>query len=171
MPGCFLESYLADGESVYRIQLNRFPALVGRESGLAVTLQSNNVSRQHAEFVDDNGNLLIRDLGSTNGTFVNHEQISDSYRLHTGDVIRFADVEFRLREESSAVQRQDHDEATVTAFFYPEEHVNRLPIGAQQFEELLSERMINPLFQAIVSADDGQLSGLELLGRGSQPAL
>ncbi len=76
MPGCFLESYLADGESVYRIQLNRFPALVGRESGLAVTLQSNNVSRQHAEFVDDNGNLLIRDLGSTNGTFVNHEQIS-----------------------------------------------------------------------------------------------
>jgi len=171
MPGCFLESYLADGESVYRIQLNRFPALVGRESGLAVTLQSNNVSRQHAEFVDDNGNLLIRDLGSTNGTFVNHEQISDSYQLHTGDVIRFADVEFRLREESSVVQRQDHDEATVTAFFYPEEHVNRLPIGAQQFEELLSERMINPLFQAIVSAEDGQLSGLELLGRGSHPAL
>lgn len=171
MPGCFLESYLADGESVYRIQLNSFPALVGRETGLAVTLQSNSVSRQHAEFVADNGYLFIRDLGSTNGTFVNHEQILDSHRLHTGDVIRFADVEFRLREESPVVQRQDHDEPTVTAFFYPEEHVNRLPIGAQQFEELLYGRMIKPLFQAIVSAKDGHISGLELLGRGSHPAL
>ena len=171
MSGCFLESYLADGESVYRIQLNSFPALVGRDTGLAVTLQSNSVSRQHAEFIDDNGYLLIRDLGSTNGTFVNHEQIRDSYRLHPGDVIRFADVEFRLREERPILQRQDRDDPTVTAFFYPEEHVNRLPIGAQQFEELLHGRMINPLFQAIVSAKDGQLSGLELLGRGSHPAL
>ena len=57
MPGCFLESYLADGESVYRIPLNCFPALVGRDMGLAVTLQSNSVSRQHAEYVDDNGQL------------------------------------------------------------------------------------------------------------------
>ncbi len=171
MSGCFLESYLADGESVYRIQLNSFPALVGRETGLAVTLQSNNVSRQHAEFIDDNGHLLIRDLGSTNGTYVNHEKIFDSYRLRTGDVIRFADVEFRLREEGPVVQRHEGDEPTATAFFYPEEHVNRLPVGAKQLEELLHERMIKPLFQAIVSVDNGRITGLELLGRGSHPTL
>lgn len=171
MPGYVLESYLADGESVYRIPLNRFPALVGRETGLAVTLQSNSVSRRHAEFIDDNGELVIRDLGSTNGTFVNHEQIPESQAVQPGDVIRFADVEFRLREEGQAASRAGGGDFTVTDFFYPDEQVNRMPIGAQQFEELLQERMINPLFQPIVATADESLSGLELLGRGSHPAL
>lgn len=171
MPGRFLESYLADGESVYRIPLNRFPALVGRETGLAVTLQSNNVSRKHAEFFENNGQLLIRDLDSTNGTFVNHEQISESRVLHPGDVVRFADVEFRLCEESPAGRRQGDTGFTATGFFYPDEHVNRLPIGAQQFEELMQERMISPLFQPLISVQEGRICGLELLGRGSHPEL
>lgn len=172
MSGCYLESSLADGESVYRIPLNRFPALVGRESGLAVTLNSTGVSRQHAEIVQqDDGGLLIRDLGSTNGTFVNHEKVTSSRPLVPGDVIRFADVEFRLREEQAAPRRLPDEEFTKTDFFAPDEHVNRMPIGAQQLEQLLREKLVTPLFQPIVSAQDESLRGLELLGRGSHPEL
>ena len=61
MSGCYLEGYWVDGETVYRIPINAFPALVGRETGLAVTLHSNNVSRQHAELLQQDGQLLIRD--------------------------------------------------------------------------------------------------------------
>jgi len=172
MPGCYLESDLADGESVYRIPLNNFPAMVGREIGLAVTLQSGNVSRRHAEFLDRDGQLLIHDLGSTNGTFVNHEPVTESRPLIPGDVIRFADVEFRLcQDQAAAAQQQGNPEFTKTAFFHPDEPVDRMPIGAQQFEELLRDRMIKPLFQAIISVDDGRMTGLELLGRGSHPGL
>lgn len=171
MPGCYLESDLSDGESVYRIPLTRFPALIGRETGLAVTLQSSSVSRQHAEILDQDNRLVIHDLGSTNGTFVNHEQVADSRELCPGDVIRFADVEFRLYIEPPSIPRSAESESTVTEFFSPHEHVNRIPVGAQQLEVLLREKMINPLYQSVVSAEDGGIKGLELLGRGNHPEL
>ncbi|MEN8207330.1 MAG: EAL domain-containing protein [Pseudomonadota bacterium] len=171
MPGCYLESCLSDGESVYRIPLNHFPALVGRDMGLAVTLQSSNVSRQHAEFLDQGGQLLIRDLGSTNGTFVNHQQITDSLRLNSGDVIRFADMEFRLYQERPEGQQQSDDDFTTTHFIAPEEHVNRIPVGAQQFEVLLRHKLVKPLFQPIMSAHDERITGLELLCRGAHTEL
>jgi len=171
MPGWYLESYSSDGESVYRIPVNGFPALVGREAGLSVILESSSVSRQHAEFLQQNGQLLIHDLGSTNGTFVNHERISGSRELNPGDVVRFADVEFRLQQDKAAAQRHSNNDFTTTDFFFPEDGVDLIPIGAQQFERLLDNRMINPVFQPIVSAADERIRGLELLGRGCHPEL
>jgi len=171
MPGCYLEGHLGEGGSVYRIPLTRFPALVGRESGLAVSLQSNNVSRQHAEFLQQDGALLVRDLGSTNGTFVNHRPVTGSMRLNPGDVLRFADVELRLRQDGVAVSRQTSSEPTVTAFFNPDGPADRMPIGADYFDQLLREKLIRPLFQPIISAADESIVGLELLGRGTHPEL
>lgn len=171
MPGWYLESYSTDGESVYRIPVSGFPALVGRETGLAVMLESNSVSRQHAELLQQNGKLLIRDLGSTNGTFVNHERLSGSRVLNPGDVVRFADVEFRLQQHKAAAQQQSNSDYTATAFFAPDEGVDRMPVGAQQFERLLDNRMIRPVFQPIVSAGDERMEGIELLARGGHPEL
>jgi len=171
MSGCYLEGYWIDGETVYRIPINAFPALVGRETGLAVTLHSNNVSRQHAELLQQAGQLLIRDLGSTNGTFVNHEPVTDCRPLSPGDVIRFADIEFRLIQENGEAHQQPASDTTVTAYFPPDEHVDRIPIGAQHLEELLENKLVLPLFQPIVSAVDERIMGLELLGRGNHPEL
>lgn len=170
MSDCFLEGCLG-GESVYRIPLISFPALVGRESGLAVTLQSGNVSRHHAEFLQQDGELLVRDLGSTNGTFVNHKPVSGSVRLSPGDVVRFADVEFRLRLNRPAVGRHAVFEPTVTTFFTPDRPADRLPIGAGFFEQLLRDKLIKPLFQPIISPGEKRIAGLELLGRGTHPEL
>jgi len=171
MSGCYLEGYWVDGESVYRIPINSFPALVGRETGLAVTLQSNNVSRQHAEFLQQDGQLLIRDLGSTNGTFVNHEPVTECRQLSAGDVIRFADIEFRLRQEPGMAAQQLMPDSTVTEFFTPDEPADRMPIGAQHLEKLLRDKLVNPLFQPIVSVTEERIMGLELLGRGNHPEL
>jgi EAL domain-containing protein (putative c-di-GMP-specific phosphodiesterase class I) len=171
MSGCYLEGYWIDGETVYRIPINAFPALVGRETGLAVTLHSNNVSRQHAELLQQAGQLLIRDLGSTNGTFVNHEPVTDCRPLSSGDVVRFADIEFRLRQENGEAHQQPAPDTTVTAYFPPDEHVDRIPIGAQHLEELLEDKLVLPLFQPIVSTVDERIVGLELLGRGNHPEL
>jgi len=171
MSGCYLEGYWIDGETVYRIPINAFPALIGRETGLAVTLHSNNVSRLHAELLQQAGQLLIRDLGSTNGTFVNHEPVTDYRQLSPGDVIRFADIEFRLRQEYGEAHQQPAPDTTATAYFPPGEHVDRIPIGAQHLEELLEDKLVLPLFQPIVSTVDERIMGLELLGRGNHPEL
>ena len=117
MPVWYLESYSSDGDSVYRIPVSGFPALVGREAGLPVVLQSNSVSRQHAELLQQDGQLLVRDLDSTNGTFVNHERVSGTRMLNPGDVVRFADVEFRLQQDRIATQQQSDADFTATAMF------------------------------------------------------
>jgi len=171
MSGWYLEGYLADGESTYRIPLNRFPALVGRQLDLPVALHSHNVSRHHAEFTQTGGQLLVRDLDSTNGTFVNHQPVSASQTLTAGDVVRFADVEFRVRRETAAREVQGIADATRTAFFTPDEQVNRMPVGARQLEQLLQQKLIKPLYQPIVSASSKRITGLELLGRGCHPEL
>ena len=171
MRGWYLEGYLADGETVYRVPLNRFPALVGRQPELAVTLRSDNVSRQHAQFVQQDGRLLLHDLGSKNGTFVNHDQISEGRVLRCGDVLRFADVEFRLRQEAAPAREETPSDITRTSFFAPDQKIDRMPIGAPQFEQLLQHRLIRPLFQPIVSASEKRVTGLELLGRGCHPDL
>jgi hypothetical protein len=49
--------------------------LIGRESDLDVVLQEDMVSRKHAKFVVKGDEILLSDLGSTNGTFVNGQKV------------------------------------------------------------------------------------------------
>ena len=60
--------------------------LIGRSDEADVFIDEDLVSRKHAMISQNNENLLIRDLGSTNGTFVNGIQVSES-KLLTGDRI------------------------------------------------------------------------------------
>jgi hypothetical protein len=71
--------------------------LVTREAGSLLSLpQAQAVSRRHAEVERTDGSLLVRDLGSTNGTFVNGSQIDGEVLLKTGDRVQFGDVAFRV---------------------------------------------------------------------------
>lgn len=60
---------------------------------------NNSVSRTHANIVYKNGSYFIVDLNSTNGTFVNGQQLSanQEVRLNVNDRIKFADEEFIFR--------------------------------------------------------------------------
>jgi hypothetical protein len=55
-------------------------------------------SRQHAVVTLDRGTLLIEDLGSLNGTFVNRSRLHPGQRrvLQTGDVVQVGTVQFRV---------------------------------------------------------------------------
>jgi pSer/pThr/pTyr-binding forkhead associated (FHA) protein len=52
-------------------------------------------SRRHAVIVQQNGRYLLRDEGSSNGTFVNGAQITE-HPLHSGDEIRIGGSQFRF---------------------------------------------------------------------------
>ena len=69
---------------------------IGRE-GCDITLGDPDVSRRHAEIQVSNGDILINDLGSTNGTFVNGERIDQPRALSDGDEVRIGAVVLRLR--------------------------------------------------------------------------
>jgi pSer/pThr/pTyr-binding forkhead associated (FHA) protein len=59
---------------------------IGRHKSNDIRINKPAVSRQHAQIVNNQGNYLIEDLKSTNGTFLNKSRIATSY-LKDGDVI------------------------------------------------------------------------------------
>ena len=61
--------------------------LLGRDLANDIAISDPEVSRRHARFSMQNENVLVEDLGSTNGTFLNGERISSPQQLRAGDVI------------------------------------------------------------------------------------
>lgn len=64
--------------------------LVGRNDDATLRIPLPTVSRKHCELVHDGSRLHVRDLGSSNGTFRNHERIQES-ELAAGDVLGIGD--------------------------------------------------------------------------------
>jgi K+-sensing histidine kinase KdpD len=73
-----------------RYELPDAPALLGRESR-QLHLSDNTVSRRHAELQpleEPPGEWILKDLGSSNGTYVNGQRVINTYALKLGDQIR-----------------------------------------------------------------------------------
>jgi len=62
--------------------------LVGRDSDAEIQLDNNDISRNHASIIFENGHYIVHDNGSTNGTFVNGKKVSKQVLFHN-DEIRF----------------------------------------------------------------------------------
>lgn len=86
---------LASSAPRKRTTLRRFPAVVGRSSEADVYLDDRWASRSHCELSISEDALVVRDLQSRNGTFVNSEQIETS-RLQSGDELIVGRIVFRI---------------------------------------------------------------------------
>jgi len=78
---------------------------IGRQAGVSLLIEHSSVSRLHAEITCADGAYLLRDKGSSNGTFVNdaHLEHENAYTLRHHDRVRFGDAQFRfeLRHRAS----------------------------------------------------------------------
>ncbi len=70
-----------------RFELPDAPALLGRDSR-QIPLEDNTVSRRHAELKPSEEGWMLRDLGSSNGTYINGRRVTNRYALKLGDQIR-----------------------------------------------------------------------------------
>lgn len=73
--------------------LNKDHVIIGREVKCAIMLNDNSVSRQHSSITRLAEGYLIRDLGSSNGTYVNGQRVQE-YLLQDGDRVSIGDIEF-----------------------------------------------------------------------------
>jgi FHA domain/Domain of unknown function (DUF1707) len=69
--------------------------LLGRSRACTIVLADDTVSRSHAELVLDDGRWTIRDLGSSNGTWVNGRRVVEA-EVRPGDEVVLGDCRFRL---------------------------------------------------------------------------
>ncbi len=78
------------------IMLSSFPVRIGRGFGADVQLDDIYVSRRHCEIVAAKGVLVVHDLGSKNGTFVNGVRTELSPLRH-GDVLTVGGLNFTVQ--------------------------------------------------------------------------
>ena len=71
--------------------------LIGRGEECQLRPQSNLVSRKHCAILIEKGVVAIEDFGSTNGTFVNEERITQRRNLKNGDRIQVGGLNFEVR--------------------------------------------------------------------------
>ena len=86
-----LQIFLPDGTQTSH-DLQDEKITVGRLADNSLQIDDGSVSSRHAEIEMDAGIFHLHDLGSTNGTFVNGEQVTDAVMRH-GDEVRFGLVE------------------------------------------------------------------------------
>lgn len=137
------------------------PFRIGRREGCELCLTSQNVSGLHAEIlVEEEGELWLYDLNSTNGTFHNEQRIRERIRLRENDTIIFGNCSFTVALQSSSGARRPmatiESGAPEVAVETPEE----------KFQRLLDSGA-TPFFQPIydISGAIRQCIGYEVLGR------
>jgi pSer/pThr/pTyr-binding forkhead associated (FHA) protein len=84
-----VDSPLAD----QRFVLERLPVVVGRSADAGIRLEDGTVSRRHCRIDEEGGTLVVRDLGSTNGTLVNGVAVQHS-PLRPGDRLTLGRLSF-----------------------------------------------------------------------------
>jgi EAL domain-containing protein (putative c-di-GMP-specific phosphodiesterase class I) len=149
-----LSGQLTADQPVRSIPVSSSPFLVGRHSHAALTIPCATVSGIHAELRGENGELYVKDLGSTNGTFVNGARLEGECVLRSGDLLQFAEVVFRVgldrgHPECKTIAGDSSDRA----------------LALIQFDKLMSERAVVPHFQPIVDYRTMEVRGYEILGR------
>ncbi len=70
-------------------------AVLGRAASAQIRVEDDGISREHAEIVIENGHVIVRDLSSTNGTFVNGARTA-SREVRDGDQVSVGNATFVL---------------------------------------------------------------------------
>ncbi|MGH2851836.1 MAG: FHA domain-containing protein [Solirubrobacteraceae bacterium] len=73
-------------------------AVLGRGDVAEIRLDDPFASSRHAQLILQAGVVVLEDLGSTNGTYLNEELLQGPAPLHTGDRVRIGDSEFTYEE-------------------------------------------------------------------------
>lgn len=158
--GWLLTGCLSIDATASRIPLVHFPFVIGRDQRCDLVIPSRNVSKRHAEILHTTGVVVVRDLGSTNGSFVNGHRIHEPTPVGDNDLLQFADVELRLCRDI-----QSEAEGTIVADS-PEQfwEISRI-------SKVLNEGRITIAFQPIFIGPQRKLFGFEALARTDVPGL
>jgi predicted component of type VI protein secretion system len=102
------------------IPLNRKKFLIGREEDCHLRPNSELVSRHHCVFTIDDFTVRLRDLGSTNGTYINDVRASGQVVLKHGDRIKIGKLTFEIAISQPAVRSAAPQQAAPEAYVEPE---------------------------------------------------
>jgi EAL domain-containing protein (putative c-di-GMP-specific phosphodiesterase class I) len=163
----YLEGFVDEERRLRRVPILNLPFSIGRQVGLDLTLGSSLASGRHAEIFELGGRLMIRDQGSTNGTFLNRDRLTGEAPLEEGDILHFATLEFRLGLLEPGQTEALFGSTLAMKSELPELLVDR----TRRFRELLDTGAVTSVYQPIVRLAGRETVAFEILGRGALEGL
>ena len=161
----WLEHFPAGKSCPQQTPIEEFPFSIGRNENCSLHIDSGRVSREHAVILRDDGVYRLRDLGSTNGTFLNGQPIREVV-LRGGDLLMIADLEFSFclngasGTRITATQVIDSDEQDTAG-----QSAREIIRGARRLHETLLTRGICSQFAPVIELASNLVYGYEALPR------
>jgi diguanylate cyclase (GGDEF)-like protein len=95
-----------------RFVLDREEITIGRGEGCEIVLELDNVSRRHCSLLNKREGVFLKDLGSTNGTYLNNREVRGETALRSGDLIKVGSSIFKFLHggELGSIEAQYHEE-------------------------------------------------------------
>ena len=78
------------------LKISRAKFIIGRGDDCHLRVRSDKISRQHCQIDVEGAKVVVRDLGSRNGTLVNEQRIEGDLELKAGDVIQVGPLQFEV---------------------------------------------------------------------------
>ena len=155
---CLEAASKASGE--WTVTVDSVPFIIGREEDCNLKLIDKWISRHHSEIRRSGDHIWIRDLGSTNGTFVNRKKIKQAELLDSDDVISIGKFEFCVKKIKAATTMAEE-----TCAMDITDQFQNMALLEPKLQKLISERNVIPHFQPILKFSDMTIMGYEVLGR------
>ena len=150
------------GGPTQKSPLLSFPFTIGRNDTADLHINSSQVSREHAVITRQGRKFRVRDVGSTNGTFLNGQQI-DEAMLCDGDLLVIADVEFTFYCGTEGASRK-----TATEVLPPSSHSASTQdtawetiLAVRRTHEMVTHGCLQTLYQPVVNLATSGAFGYE----------
>jgi pSer/pThr/pTyr-binding forkhead associated (FHA) protein len=127
--------------------------LIGRSRGCDLQIPHRDSSRRHAEIYQTGDGFILRDLGSTNGTYVNGRPVQE-HRLEPGDRIQIAGSEITFCEIARDI------ESSAGVFTDAETVLSERPVPVEVFRGELAEI---PTFAVLQTLEMGRKTGAVMI--------
>jgi pSer/pThr/pTyr-binding forkhead associated (FHA) protein len=146
------------------VELRVGPVLVGRSSGCHIVLDDALVSRRHAQFVVTKDSVVIEDLASVNGVYVNSRRVEGNEALKEGDRVQIGKSEFVVRGVSEKPREERHTAETLHGLEVPPELLARVAASGASAAHGDEPTRQGDVFELLGTVADKVLA----LGRGDE---
>jgi adenylate cyclase len=124
--------------------------VAGRSPDCSLEVPDPNASRQHARFLWDGTALQVADNGSSNGTYVNDQRITQ-IPVHHGDIVRLGET--RIRIQRHANEGSDVNSSSIFSFKDADADISHsivMPVAELSKPQVVSQEMLSQRLNAVM---------------------
>jgi pSer/pThr/pTyr-binding forkhead associated (FHA) protein len=118
MPTAHLAMHAGSSEQLFSFAGE---AVIGRGASADVSIPDPSISRRHVLARLEGKTVVLEDLGSANGTYLNGEAVRSATRAEAGDILRIGAVDLELRIEENGTDEMADPVATPTEIIRTED--------------------------------------------------